>query len=82
MPIGDYTREALGQLPSAQERAILAQLRSNEPDVKGIVGKVVQGAADAGFVYVTDVNATGGELEAVKLPGDRRARRSPTAPPW
>ena len=32
-------------------------MRSNEPDVKGIVGKLTQGAADAGFVYVTDVNA-------------------------
>jgi len=25
-------------------------VRSNEPDVKGIVGKLTQGAADAGFV--------------------------------
>ena len=45
-------------------------MRSNEPDVKGIVGKLTQGAADAGFVYVTDVNATGGDLKAIKLPED------------
>ena len=25
--------------------------------MKGIVGKLTQGAVDAGFVYVTDVNA-------------------------
>jgi molybdate transport system substrate-binding protein len=36
--------------------------------VKGIVGKLTQGAADAGFVYVTDVNATNGQLKAIELP--------------
>jgi molybdate transport system substrate-binding protein len=68
VPIGAYTRETLAKLPPDQEKAILANVRSNEPDVKGIVGKLTQGAADAGFVYVTDVNATGGALKAIKLP--------------
>jgi molybdate transport system substrate-binding protein len=67
VPIGSYTRETLAKLPPAQEKAILANVRSNEPDVKGIVGKLTQGAADAGFVYVTDVNATDGKLKAIKL---------------
>ena len=70
VPIGSYTRETLARLPAEQEEGILDNVRSNEPDVKGIVGKLTQGAADAGFVYVTDVNATGGELEAIKLPED------------
>ena len=70
VPIGSYTRETLAKLPPAQEKAILANVRSNEPDVKGIVGKLTQGAADAGFVYVTDVNATNGDLKAIKLPAD------------
>jgi molybdate transport system substrate-binding protein len=68
VPIGAYTRETLAKLPPAQEQAILDNVRSNEPDVKGIVGKLTQGAADAGFVYITDVNATGDELEAIELP--------------
>jgi molybdate transport system substrate-binding protein len=68
VPIGSYTRESLSKLPPAQEKAILANVRSSEPDVKGIVGKLTQGAVDAGFVYVTDVNATNGELEAIELP--------------
>jgi molybdate transport system substrate-binding protein len=68
VPIGAYTRETLARLPPDQEQAILANVRSNEPDVKGIIGKLTQGAADAGFVYVTDVNATGGELKAIELP--------------
>ncbi len=70
VPIGAYTRETLAKLPPDQEKAILANVRSNEPDVKGIVGKLTQGAADAGFVYVTDVNATGGDLKAIKLAND------------
>jgi molybdate transport system substrate-binding protein len=70
VPIGAYTRETLAKLPPDQEKAILANVRSNEPDVKGIVGKLTQGAADAGFVYITDVNATGGHLKAIELPKD------------
>ena len=68
VPIGIYTRETLAKLPPNREKAILANVRSNEPDVNGIVGKLTQGAADAGFVYVTDVNASNGELKAVELP--------------
>ena len=67
VPIGSYTRATLAKLPAAEEQAILDNVRSNEPDVKGIVGKLTQGAADAGFVYVTDVDATHGRLEAIHL---------------
>jgi molybdate transport system substrate-binding protein len=68
VPIGSYTRDTLAKLPPAQSKGILANVRSSEPDVKGIVGKLTQGAVDAGFVYVTDVDATGGELKAIDLP--------------
>ena len=74
VPIGAYTREPLAKLPPAEENAILAGVRSNEPDVKGIVGKLAQGAADAGFVYVTDVNAAGGELDSISLPKELEPR--------
>jgi molybdate transport system substrate-binding protein len=70
VPVGDYTREVLGRLPKAESDAILANVRSLEPDVAGIVGKLTQGAVDAGFVYVTDVVAAGSELEAIELPKD------------
>jgi molybdate transport system substrate-binding protein len=70
VPIGSYTRETLAKLPPGREKAILGNVRSNEPDVKGIVGKLTQGAADAGFVYITDTGATNGKLEAIKLPSD------------
>ena len=48
---------------------ILANVRSEEPDVTGIVGKLTEGAVDAGFTYVTDVKATRGKLQAIALPG-------------
>ena len=70
VPIGAYTRATLAKLPRGEEQAILHNVRSNEPDVKGIIGKLTQGAADAGFVYVTDVNATDGALEAIELPAE------------
>jgi molybdate transport system substrate-binding protein len=68
VPVGSYTRKVLSGLPAAEEKAILANVRSNEPDVAGVVGKLTQGAVDAGFVYITDVNATDGTLKAIALP--------------
>jgi molybdate transport system substrate-binding protein len=68
VPIGAYTRELLDRLPGDEGELILANVRSNEPDVNGIVGKLTQGAADAGFVYVTDVEAAKDKLEAIALP--------------
>ena len=70
VPVGDYTREVLGRLPKDQSDAILNNVRSLEPDVSGIVGKLTQGAVDAGFTYVTDVVAAGDQLKAIQLPKD------------
>jgi molybdate transport system substrate-binding protein len=68
VPVGDYAREVIGRLPPGESAAILANVRSEESDVKGVVGKLTQGAADAGFVYESDVAAAGEELRAVALP--------------
>jgi molybdate transport system substrate-binding protein len=68
VPIGAYTREVIGRLPKAEGSAILANVRSQEPDVSSIVGKLTQGAANAGFVYVTDVMAAGDAVRAIPLP--------------
>jgi molybdate transport system substrate-binding protein len=67
VPVGDYTREVLGKLPASEGDAILANVRSEESDVKGVIGKVAQGAADAGFVYSSDI-AAAGDVSEVKLP--------------
>ena len=45
----------------------MGNVKSNEPDVKGVIGKLTQGAADAGFVYRTDL-VDG--LKAITLPAD------------
>ncbi|HEX6459731.1 MAG TPA: molybdate ABC transporter substrate-binding protein [Thermoleophilaceae bacterium] len=68
VPVGAYTRQVLSGLPKAQQAKLLGNVRSNEPDVAGVVGKLTQGAVDAGFVYITDVDATDGKLKAIELP--------------
>ena len=68
VPVGAYTREVLEALGTEASKAILANVASSEPDVGGIVGKLNQGAVDAGFVYRTDVAASNGAIEAVELP--------------
>jgi molybdate transport system substrate-binding protein len=75
VPVGDYTRAVLARLGAQRAAAVLANVRSEEPDVKGIVGKLTHGAADAGFVYASDVKAASGELRAIELP----AKLKPTA---
>ncbi len=74
VPVGDYTLTVLGRLPAAERTAVLANVRSREPDVLGIVGKLTQGAADAGFAYTTDVVAMHGALRAVELPASLQPR--------
>jgi molybdate transport system substrate-binding protein len=74
VPVGKYTRQVLSGLPPAESKAILANVRSNEPDVAGVVGKVSQGAVDAGFVYITDVDGAKGKLRAVQLPASLQPR--------
>lgn len=68
VPVGSYTHKLLDRLPPAARTKILANVRSEEPDVKGVVGKLTQGGVDAGFVYITDVTASKGALKAIELP--------------
>jgi molybdate transport system substrate-binding protein len=73
VPVGEYTRATLARLDDRETtRRILANVRSNEPDVKGVVGKIAQGAVDAGFVYVTDIAAARGQIRAIELPAGLR----------
>jgi molybdate transport system substrate-binding protein len=74
VPIGSYTREVLDRLGPETAKKVLANVRSNEPDVAGVVGKLTQRAADAGFVYVTDVTGAGGKLRGIELPAQLQPR--------
>jgi molybdate transport system substrate-binding protein len=70
VPVGSYTARVLARLPLAERRRLLGNIRDREPDVNGIVGKLLQGAVDAGFLYATDVAAAGGKLRAISLPAE------------
>jgi molybdate transport system substrate-binding protein len=65
VPVGSYTRTVLSTLGISD--AVMRNVVSQEPEVKGIVGKVVLGQADAGFVYATDVRPVRGQVAVVRL---------------
>src|SRR4051812_21973479 len=66
VPIGSYTRQVLRNVGLLN--AILPQVVSQERDVATIAAKTKLGAADAGFVYVTDAIAAGAGLNTLQLP--------------
>ena len=70
VPIGDYTRTVLENMGASE---VLDQVVSEEDDVKGVVGKVSLGEADAGFVYVTDVKPVDDKVTAIELPDEAQA---------
>jgi molybdate transport system substrate-binding protein len=61
VPVGRYARQVLNnldaQLGPAFAEAVLANVVSNEDNVKQVVAKVSLGEADAGIVYSTDARA-------------------------
>jgi molybdate transport system substrate-binding protein len=67
VPAGDYAREVLANA-GIQEGA-LANIVSNEEDVKGVVQKVVLGEADVGIVYRTDITSDiSASVRAISIP--------------
>ncbi len=74
VPVGNYTLKALGRLPESRMTRILANVRSEEPNVGSLVAKLLQSAANAAFVYATDVRGAKGRLKAIELPRKLRQR--------
>ena len=74
VPVGRYTRQALANLSadtaygSAFQEAVLANVRSEELNVRQVLAKVVLGEADAGFVYVSDVAASTANIVTLEIP--------------
>jgi molybdate transport system substrate-binding protein len=69
VPAGDYARQILDTAGIAEDA--LANVVSNEEDVKGVVQKVLVGEADAGIVYVTDLTPeVRSTVQAIPIPDD------------
>lgn len=73
VPVGEYTRTLISRLPPRLAAAVRADIRDEEPDASGIVGKLTVGAVDAGFLYASDVTSAKGRLHFIAIP----ARLSP-----
>ena len=74
VPIGRYAREVLakasgtgGISPDFSDR-VLANLKSEEANVRAVLTKVQLGEADAGVVYKTDVGAAANEVRVIEIP--------------
>jgi molybdate transport system substrate-binding protein len=73
VPAGNYTRQVLSSMSEdstygeVYSSTVLANVVSNETDVKQVVTKVELGEADAGIVYVSDAIATP-DLLTISIP--------------
>jgi molybdate transport system substrate-binding protein len=66
VPAGSYTRTVLRNMNLTAP--VMANVVSNESDVRGVLSKVALGEADAGFVYATDAKTVSGKVHVVPLP--------------
>jgi molybdate transport system substrate-binding protein len=73
VPVGQYAHQALdrmnGQLGSHFKDKVLANVVSNEDNVKQVVAKIQLGEADAGIVYTSDAVAAP-ELKTIEIPAE------------
>ena len=74
VPVGRYTRqmlEQLGRLPNFPPdfaKRVTANTVSLEDNVRGVMGKVQLGEADAGIVYRSDVPGATAQLHVLEVP--------------
>jgi molybdate transport system substrate-binding protein len=66
VPIGDYTRRLLRRLRLS--RVLQTNTVSQQSNVGQVLSQVAFGAADAGFVYVTDARAQRGRVDTLFVP--------------
>jgi molybdate transport system substrate-binding protein len=66
VPVGAYTRQVLDSMGITSD--VMANVVSQEPDVKSIVAKIALGQGDAGFVYKTDARPAGKKVTSILIP--------------
>ncbi|HZU20907.1 MAG TPA: molybdate ABC transporter substrate-binding protein [Gaiellaceae bacterium] len=66
VPVGGYTLQVLENMNLTD--AVLANVVSQETDVREVLAKVALGEADAGFVYATDAKTVPGKVTVLKVP--------------
>jgi len=69
VPVGNYTRQMLGNVGEDFKKQVLANVVSNENNVKQVLAKVQLGEADAGIVYASDAVAAP-ELLVIEVPSE------------
>jgi molybdate transport system substrate-binding protein len=71
VPVGNYARQSLelmnGSFGADFKDKVLANVVSNEDNVKQVVSKVQLGEADAGIAYVSDIVASP-DLKTIEIP--------------
>lgn len=71
VPVGNYSRQSLefmnGTFEADFKEKVLANVVSNEDNVKQVVAKVQLGEADAGIVYTSDA-VSAPELQTIEIP--------------
>lgn len=74
VPVGRYSRQILenasaaGGISADFGARVLANLRSDEANVRAVLSKVQLGEADAGIVYQTDAAIAGDDVEVIEIP--------------
>jgi molybdate transport system substrate-binding protein len=71
VPIGRYARQIFANVEAASpgyEAAVMANVVSNEANVRAVLTKIELGEGDAGIVYVTDARVSGDAVESIEIP--------------
>jgi molybdate transport system substrate-binding protein len=66
VPVGSYTLQVLNQMNLT--KPVLANVVSQETDVRVVLSKVALGQVDAGFVYSTDAKTVPGQVTVINVP--------------
>jgi molybdate transport system substrate-binding protein len=76
VPVGRYTSQALGRMDGSGrygadfQSRVMANVVSQESNVRAVLAKVSLGEADAGVVYATDAATAAGRVEVLGIPED------------